>query len=199
MRSFSIKKAVCTAVVMTMLFPVSGFVLADETVACTSMHIADLKGIEYFVSLHELNCSRNDLISLDLGSNAALKNLSCEYNSFTILSIRNNPVVLNTYSTGSTDSSTATVNRYTSFVDETINYSFSVDKTVFVIGSDFTPGLTDINGTKYYIDENGSLSCSCFITVEGKTYYFGDNGRAATGTVNIDGVTYQFDSRGVML
>lgn len=111
MRRSSIKKAVCTAVVMTMLFPVSGFVLADET----------------------------------------------------------------------------------------INYSFSVDKTVFVIGSDFTPGLTDINGTKYYIDENGSLSCSCFITVEGKTYYFGDNGRAATGTVNIDGVTYQFDSRGVLL
>ena len=32
MRRFSIKKAVCTAVVMTMLFPVSGFVLADETV-----------------------------------------------------------------------------------------------------------------------------------------------------------------------
>ena len=39
--------------------------------------IADLKGIEFFTSLEELNCINNRLHSLDLSKNTKLKNLNC--------------------------------------------------------------------------------------------------------------------------
>ena len=39
--------------------------------------IADLKGIEFFTSLEELNCVNNKLHSLDLSKNTKLKNLDC--------------------------------------------------------------------------------------------------------------------------
>lgn len=44
-------------------------------------NIADLKGIEYFYNLEILDCSSNDLNSLDLNRNRQLKELYCSFNA----------------------------------------------------------------------------------------------------------------------
>ena len=40
-------------------------------------HIADLTGIEYFKALTDLNCSMNQLTTIDVSKNTALKKLNC--------------------------------------------------------------------------------------------------------------------------
>lgn len=52
--------------------------------------IADLTGVEYFTALTYLDCSSNQLQSLDLSKNAALEILYCESNQLTSLDVSNN-------------------------------------------------------------------------------------------------------------
>jgi Leucine-rich repeat (LRR) protein len=54
------------------------------------MSIADLKGIEYFTALNELNCSNNKLTALDLSANTALETLHCNNNQLTALDVSKN-------------------------------------------------------------------------------------------------------------
>lgn len=51
--------------------------------------IADMTGIQDFVSLTNLNCTGNKLTSLDTSKNTALKNLYCNSNSLTSLNLKN--------------------------------------------------------------------------------------------------------------
>jgi Leucine-rich repeat (LRR) protein len=46
------------------------------------MNISNLKGIEAFTALTYLNCSYNQLTSLDVSKNAALTTLVCDGNKF---------------------------------------------------------------------------------------------------------------------
>jgi Leucine-rich repeat (LRR) protein len=55
-----------------------------------SHNISDLKGIEAFVNLDTLDCSDNQLTSLDLSNNTALILLSCSDNQLTSLDVSNN-------------------------------------------------------------------------------------------------------------
>ncbi|NLJ71207.1 MAG: LPXTG cell wall anchor domain-containing protein [Clostridiaceae bacterium] len=66
-----------------------GGLVADE------QKIADLKGIEHFTALEELNCSYNKLTSLDVSKNAALQNLICDFNQLTLLDISKNAALQN--------------------------------------------------------------------------------------------------------
>ena len=52
--------------------------------------ISDLTGIAGFTALTTLNCSKNQLASLDLDSNTALTELSCHTNELTTLNVRDN-------------------------------------------------------------------------------------------------------------
>ena len=52
--------------------------------------ITDLTGIEDFTALEVLNCSLNNLTSLDLSSNTALLSLNCNYNQLTNLNVSQN-------------------------------------------------------------------------------------------------------------
>lgn len=52
-----------------------------------SKGIKDLKGIEYFTNLTNLNCSYNDLISLDVTGLQNLIGLNCSYNDLTSLDV----------------------------------------------------------------------------------------------------------------
>lgn len=52
--------------------------------------ISNLKGIEYFSNLETLDCSGNQLTSLDLSSNTALTHLECANNQLTSLDLSNN-------------------------------------------------------------------------------------------------------------
>ena len=59
-----------------------GKLSADElaavtTINCSGRDIEDLKGIQYFRSLQNLNCSNNPLNELDLSKNTALITLNC--------------------------------------------------------------------------------------------------------------------------
>jgi len=53
-------------------------------------NITDLTGIEDFAALTYLNCSNNQLTSLDVSNNTALTNLDCSYNQLTSLDVSNN-------------------------------------------------------------------------------------------------------------
>ena len=62
-----------------------GYLSDDEIVATTEinvsyLNISDLKGIEFFNGLKELNCSYNQLTSLDVSHNMALTRLYCYSN-----------------------------------------------------------------------------------------------------------------------
>ncbi len=63
---------------------------------CSYKEISDMTGIEYFISIKELDCSDCGLISLDVSRNTALTFLSCggskitRLNKLTILDVSNN-------------------------------------------------------------------------------------------------------------
>lgn len=56
--------------------------------------IKDLKGIEYFTGLKELDCSHNELSSLDLSNNTKLEKLSCNSCALTSLNLKKNKELL---------------------------------------------------------------------------------------------------------
>ena len=56
-------------------------------------NIADLTGIEYFTALEYLDCSGNQLTSLDVSSNTALQVLYCDANKLTNLDVSNKPAL----------------------------------------------------------------------------------------------------------
>jgi Leucine-rich repeat (LRR) protein len=53
-------------------------------------NIISLSGIEHFTALESLNCSNNELTSLDLSNNTALTTLYCSDNELTSLDLSNN-------------------------------------------------------------------------------------------------------------
>ena len=52
--------------------------------------ISSLKGIEHFINLTWLSCYDNQLTSLDVSQNTALKQLACDYNQLTSLDVSKN-------------------------------------------------------------------------------------------------------------
>ena len=55
--------------------------------------IKDLKGIEYFLELRELECHENELTSIDVSMQYNLKWFDCSYNKLTTLDVSRNPVL----------------------------------------------------------------------------------------------------------
>lgn len=53
--------------------------------------LIDLKGIEYFTALEQLDCSDNLLKEIDVSKNAELKSLDCGYNRLTAIDVTHNP------------------------------------------------------------------------------------------------------------
>ena len=68
---------------------------ADDAKAVTTLDvsnksISDLTGIEYFTGLNNLECSDNQLTSLNVRNNLKLLELSCRFNSLSTLDVSNN-------------------------------------------------------------------------------------------------------------
>ena len=66
-----------------------GMLSEDEIIEVTSIHVSgldirDLRGIEYFTELESLDCSDNQLTSLDLSANTKLETLKAEGNRLDI-------------------------------------------------------------------------------------------------------------------
>jgi len=76
----------------------NGYVFTRDIFGLTSldvsnMDIADLTGIQDFISLTNLSCSYNELISLNLNQNRNFEFLDCSYNKLTTLEIDNNSLL----------------------------------------------------------------------------------------------------------
>lgn len=67
----------------------------DDFASVTSLNVSDkaitsLAGIEYFTALTSLDCSFNELPSLDVSNNIALTSLDCSFNQITPLDVSDN-------------------------------------------------------------------------------------------------------------
>lgn len=78
-----------------------GYITEEEIGTITSInvsygcgYISSMKGIEYFIALDTLNCSRIGLESIDVSQNVALKILSCSGNKLTSLDVSKNTALL---------------------------------------------------------------------------------------------------------
>ena len=74
-------------------------ILTDEEIRNTKVlyitwdYVENMKGIEYFTALEELDCSGNELTELDLSKNTKLRYLDCCCNHITKLNIANNALL----------------------------------------------------------------------------------------------------------
>lgn len=64
-----------------------------KSLAVNGMGIATLKGIEYFTALTELQCSANELETLDLSNNESLTALTCANNKLKTLILPTGPTL----------------------------------------------------------------------------------------------------------
>ena len=81
-------------------------VLTDEEISsiksmmCRERGISDLTGIELFTALEGIDCSHNNLKSLDVSSNSALKDINCSHCALSALDISSNPALDRLYCDG---------------------------------------------------------------------------------------------------
>lgn len=61
-----------------------------EVLFLERLWLNDLKGIEYFTALKQLDCSMNLLTSIDMSKNTALEKLDCGYNLLTAIDVTHN-------------------------------------------------------------------------------------------------------------
>lgn len=81
--------------VLAQVYGQDGVLTEKETAAVTEIKvtgesIADLKGIEHFTALTSLNCSGNQLTTLDMSKNTELKILDCQRNKLITLDVSKN-------------------------------------------------------------------------------------------------------------
>ena len=81
--------------VLSQDYGADGVLTNEELENVTSLDISrleihDLKGIEYFTALKNLNCMTNKLITLDLSKNTALEKLECVGNRLTTINLLEN-------------------------------------------------------------------------------------------------------------
>ena len=82
--------------------PLDNFVPTANISQLTSLflyneNISDLTGIEDFTALKSLECTQNQLISLDLSANTALEEFSCNLNKLTSLDMSANTALKSLY------------------------------------------------------------------------------------------------------
>ena len=83
-----------------------------DTIECANLNISNLKGIEAFTALTYLNCSDNQLTSLDVSKNTALTDLRCSNNQLTSLDVSKNPALGNLHCDGNKFDCAALISKY---------------------------------------------------------------------------------------
>ncbi|MDD3945164.1 MAG: Ig-like domain-containing protein [Bacteroidales bacterium] len=76
-----------------------GFLTSDETedvvnINVSNLGIISLEGLHFFPDLQQLSCISNQLTTLDVSSNTALRWLFCYYNQLTTLDVSSNTALL---------------------------------------------------------------------------------------------------------
>jgi len=84
----------------------------NDTIACSEMNISNLKGIEAFTALTYLNCSDNQLKSLNVSKNTALTSLNCSENQLTSLDVSKNTALTTLVCEGNKFDCPALISKY---------------------------------------------------------------------------------------
>lgn len=79
-----------------------GYLIEEDIVSVTSINVSDtkinnLQGIEIFTALQSLDCSNNQLTSLDVSKNTALAYLNCSGNQLASLDVSKNTALTSLY------------------------------------------------------------------------------------------------------
>ncbi len=74
-----------------------GEIFEVKKIYVQDLHIRDLKGIEFFSELDDLDCSNNEISSLDLSQNTRLTSLVCTNNQLSTLNLTQNFAVVQIY------------------------------------------------------------------------------------------------------
>ena len=128
------------------------------TINCSSLSIADLTGVEAFVNLTGLDCSSNNLSSLDVTQNTSLTSLDCSSNNLSNLDVTQNTSLTSLdCSSNNLSSLDVTLNtNLTALVCHTNNLSSLVVKN-----------SNNTNFTIFDATNNSNLTC---IEVDNATY-----------------------------
>ena len=183
----------------------------------SGMGIKDLKGIEHFQGLFELDCSDNELTTINLTSNFNLQILDISKNSISEIEIGTIPNIKRAYYKCPYTKKKG-VYTYLGYYepkdylnDGTLMFVFDETTTVncdlsigWQLGSNgkwwfakFGGGYLRncgklINGEWYYFDNRGYMVTNKWVYTAGQWYYFEGDGMIASGWSKINGKWYYF-------
>ncbi len=156
---------------------VNGQVLTSDISGVINLNIQgenidDLSGIADFIALQKLNCSSNNLSSLDLTANTALKKLTCISNPLTSLDLSHN-TLLEYLSIGNTNLTTINLTHNTQLIEmfcssnhtlQNIDFSQSVNLSRLTLIDNFNLANIDISNcsqlTYLYYDNTFCVATS---------------------------------------
>lgn len=79
-------------------------------------------------------------------------------------------------------------------IDQWLDYA---DGRHYIRSGEFLTGLNEVDGERYFFDENGVMQTG-FQKSDGKKYYFDENGVMVTGWLDLKGDKYYFAPNGIM-
>lgn len=80
-------------------------------------------------------------------------------------------------------------------IDQWLEYE---DGMHYIRSGEFLTGLNEIDGKRYFFDDNGVMQSGCFQKSDGKRYYFGKDGVMATGWLDLKGDKYYLAPNGIL-
>ena len=190
-----------------------------EDMDISGLGIKNLKGIEYFQGLFELNCSNNSISSIDLTLNFNMQRLDISKNKISYIEIGTMPLIKRVYYTCSHTKS-GSIYKYKGFYepkdyldDGTMIFNFDDSTTVHcdmsigwlsdkngwwfkkADGSYLKNCGKQISGEWYYFNSNGYAVKNQWVYSGGKWFYFEDDMMVANGWTQIKGKWYYFSTR----
>ena len=162
----------------------------NSNIDCPNLSISDLTGVESFTALSQLDCSNNQLTSLDVSSNTALGYLDCDNNQLTSLDLSSNTTLvslrcyINQLTSLDVSQNTILASLYCGDNQlSSLDVSSNTNLTRLYCGDNQLSSLNLANGNNsnfigFYAVNNSNLTC---IQVDDATW-------SATNWTNIDAV-----------
>ena len=79
-------------------------------------------------------------------------------------------------------------------IDQWLEYA---EGKKYIRSGEFVTGMTEIDGVRYFFDDNGIMKTG-FQKWDGKKYYFGKNGKMVTGWLDLKGDKYYLAPNGIL-
>ena len=174
----------------------------------TSLSAIDVTG---YPNLADLILTGNTVSSVDISNNPALDFVDFSGTNITSIDISNNPRLLTAYNEGFYDDDFSRsgypsvayvyngdeVCMHLSPDTEIITGEERNDTDTIEVGDSYTRTWVEVDGARYYYDENGELATG-LRNIDGNVYLFNDNGAMMTGIVYYNGGLFYFGPDGVL-